>query len=338
MTIILFLFFLSLLIIAHEFGHFLAAKKLGAIVEEFSLGFPPRIFSRRIKETVYSIGVILFGGFVKLKGEDNPNDLAGFLYLSPKRKLLIVSAGVLFNILLAYFLFVFSLSLGYPVESQKIFVSGFVKRNSWVAQKFQIGDEILAVRFKGQEYKFKNLQELSQFLKANQGQEIEYIISRQGQILTQKVKIPAGIYLANFTLKKEKFPYNFLLAFQKTLENFKKIIFGFFQMIKNLWRQEKINLEIIGPIGIYNLFDYFKNFGWGYLFYFLGVLSLNLAFINFLPIPALDGGRVLFILFEIFGKKLDYRQQEIVHRWGFIFLLLLLLVVSLKDISQLLKP
>ena len=335
MTLILFLFFLGLLIIAHEFGHFLAAKKVGAVVEEFSIGFPPRVFRKKIKETIYSIGLILFGGFVKLRGEDDPNDPSGFLSLPAKKKLIVVLAGVIFNIFLAYFLLVLSLSFGYPLPTEKIFVSGFLSKNSPAAQKFKIGDEILGIRFEGQEYKFKDLNELSKFLKNNQGKEVEYIISRQGEVLTQKIKIPAGIYLANFTLKKEKFPQNFLLAFAKTYENFKKIIIGFYQVILSLFTKEKVSLEIVGPIGIYNLFDNFKSFGWGYLFYFVAVLSLNLAFINLLPFPALDGGRALFILFEIFGKKLDHRKEEIIHKAGFVFLFALIIIISLKDIYRL---
>lgn len=335
MTLVIFLFFLSLLIIAHEFGHFWTARKVGGMVEEFSLGFPPRIFSRKIKDTIYSVGIILFGGFVKLKGEDNPNDTSGFLYLPAKRKLLIVLAGVIFNIFLAYLLFALSLFFGYPTPSEKIFISGFINKNQEISQKFKVGDEIIGIKINDQEYRFNDLNELSKFVKANYGKEVEYMILRENKLIVQKIKIPAGIYLANFTLIKEKFPRNIFLALSKTLENLQKIISGFYKIIFNLLAKEKVNLEIVGPIGIYNLFDYVKNFGLGYLFYFVAVLSLNLAFINLLPFPALDGGRALFILFEIFGKKLSYKKEEMLHRFGFIFLFALLIIISLKDIFKL---
>lgn len=334
MTLIIFLFFLGLLIFVHELGHFLIARRTGAIVEEFSLGFPPRIFSKKIKDTTYSIGIILFGGFVKLKGEDDPNDTSGFLYLSPLKKLLIVLAGVIFNIFLAYFLFVLSLSFGYPHPSEKIFIMGFLDKNSPITQKFQVGDEILALRIEDKEYKFKNLDEFSKFLKLHYNKEVEYVISRNGEILIEKVVIPAGIYLGNFILEKEKFPRSLLIAVNKTYENFEKIFTGFYQLILSIFSKEKVNLEIVGPVGIYNLFDNFKNFGWGYIFYFIAVISLNLAFINILPFPALDGGRILFIIIELITKKFDYKKEEIIHKIGFLFLFILLIIVTFKDIYK----
>ncbi len=334
MTILLFLFFLGLLILAHEFGHFYTAKKLGAIVEEFSIGFPPKIFSKKIKETNFSIGAILFGGFVKLKGEDNPDDPLGFWSLPAKKRLLIVLAGVFFNILLAYFLFSFSFSFGYPIPGEKIFISGFLNKNA--QEKFRIGDEILAYKIEDKVYQFKNLEELAKFLKENKGKEVVVVFKRGNQILEEKGVLPIGFYVSNFQLVKEKFPKNFILGLEKTYENFKKIIVGFYQVILSLFKKEEVNLEIVGPVGIYNLFGNIRSFGWGYIFYFIGVLSLNLAFINILPFPALDGGRALFIFSEIiFRKKLDYKKEELIHKVGFILLFSLLFLVTIKDIYRL---
>ncbi len=336
MTLLGFLFFLSLLILVHELGHFFMARKSGAQVEEFSLGFPPKIFSRSIKKTNYSLGLILFGGYVKLKGEDNPKDPEGFWALSPQKRLLIILGGILFNVLLAYFLFFLSLTSGYPVESKKIFVSGFLSKNSLAAQKFKIGDEILAAKFNEKFFQFKNVKELSDFLKEHRGQEVIIVFKRDNQVLEEKVIPPVGFYLANFELKKEPVYNAVPLAFFKTFENFKKIIYGFYKVLLSPITKEKIDLEIVGPVGIYNLFDNFKNFGFGYLFYFIAILSLNLAFINALPFPALDGGRVLFILGEILLKrKLSYEKEEFIHRLGFVFLFSLLIVITLKDIYKL---
>ncbi|GIW67293.1 MAG: putative zinc metalloprotease [Candidatus Parcubacteria bacterium] len=336
MTLIAFLFFIGLLILVHELGHFLGAKKVGLKVEEFSIGFPPKIFSKKIKDTVYSLGLILFGGYVKLKGENDPQDLEGFLNLKPIKKLIVVLAGIFFNIILAYFFFAFSLNLGYPVETNKIFVSGFLNKNTQGYKYFKIGDEIVAVKINDKIFKPESPLALSKFLKENQGKEVEIFYLRDGQELSAKVVPPVGFYIANFKLEKTSLPYSFILAFEKTFTSFKKIIFGFGQAIKSLITKEKIDLEIIGPVGIYNLFDNFKNFGLGYLFYFLAVLSLNLAFINLLPFPALDGGRAIFIIFEILTRKrINYQKEEIIHRLGFIFLLFLLLVVTFKDIYKL---
>ena len=336
MTLITFLFFLGILILFHELGHFLGARKVGLLVEEFSIGFPPRIFSKKIKETVYSFGLILFGGFVKLKGENDPNDKEGFLNLKPTKKLIIVLAGVFFNILLAYLFFVLSLNLGYPVESNKIFVSGFLSKNTQAYKYFQIGDEILYVKIDNQIYKFDSLIKLTSFLKENKGKEVEIFYLRNNQILSAKVIVPVGFYLANFKLEKVSFLKSIYLGFEKLLTSFKKILIGFYKFFEGFFTKTKLDLEIVGPVGIYNLFDNFKNFGLGYLFYFLAVLSLNLAFINLLPFPALDGGRALFIIFEIVTKKkINYQKEEILHRFGFIFLFFLLILVTLKDIYKL---
>jgi len=336
MTLLSFLFFLGILILVHELGHFLGARKVGLKVEEFSIGFPPKIFSKKIKETVYSLGLILFGGFVKLKGENDPNDPEGFLNLKPKKKLLVVLAGIIFNIFLAYLFFVFSLNLGYPVESNKIFVSGFLSKNSQAYKYFQIGDEILFVKMDNNIYKFDSLQRLAQFLKENKEKELEIFYLRNGQELSVKVVPPVGFYLANFRLEKVSFLESVFLGFEKLILSFKKIFIGFFMFFQGLFAQEKVSLEIVGPVGIYNLYDNFKNFGLGYLFYFLAVLSLNLAFINALPFPALDGGRALFIFYELLTKrKMNYQKEEIIHRFGFIFLFFLLVLVTIKDISKL---
>jgi len=336
MTVLAFLFFLGILILVHELGHFLGAIKVGLPVDEFSIGFPPKIFSKKIKNTVFSLGLILFGGFVKLKGEDNPNDPNGFLNLKPSKKLIIVIAGVSFNILLAYLFFIFSLNLGYPVEGNKIFVSGFLNANSQAYKYFQLDDEILYVKKDEKIYNFKSLPQLVQFLKENKGKEVEIFYLRNNQILSSKVIPPVGFYLANFRLEKVPFLQSIFLAFEKTYISLGKIMVGFIKFFQSLLTREKINLEIVGPIGIYNLFDNFKNFGLGYLFYFLAVLSLNLAFINILPFPALDGGRAFFVLIEILArKKIDYQKEEIIHKFGFIFLFFLFVLVTIKDISRL---
>lgn len=335
MTLILFLFFLSLLVFVHELGHFLAARKVGLQVDEFSLGFPPRLFSKKIKETIYSLGLILFGGFVKLKGEDDPEDKTGFWYLPPLKRFLIVIAGVLFNIFLAYFLISLSLLWGYPQESNRVFVSGFLNSDSQGAKIFKIGDEILKVKIGEQIYQFKTPVELSDFLKKHKGEKVEIVFLRNNQELVAEVIPPVGFYIANFVLVKNKFPQNFFIGFIETLKAFKKILSGFIIAITNLFSKEKVSLEIIGPIGIYNLFDNFKNFGLGYILYFVSILSLNLAIINFLPLPALDGGRGIFILIEfIRGKRISLKIEELIHKIGFIFLFVLLIIITFKDITK----
>lgn len=339
MTILIFLFFLGILILVHELGHFIFARRFGAIVEEFSIGFPPRIFSKKIKETVYSLGIIIFGGFVKLRGEEDPNDEKGFLFMKPSKKLLIVLGGVIFNIFLAYFLFSLSFFWGYPVPSERIIITG-IKENSIVKDYLKIGDEIIKAKLGDSFYYFKNPQEFSKFIRENKSKEIEVFYLRNNSESSFKVSVPKegllGIYLSNFELKKTGFPLNFLLGFEETVQNLFKFLKGLALLFSSLVSREKVDFEIVGPVGIYSLFDNVKSFGLGYIFYFVGVLSLNLAVINFLPFPGLDGGRAVFIFYEVLtSRRVNYEKEKIVHQIGIALLFFLITVVTLKDIYKL---
>jgi regulator of sigma E protease len=336
MTLLIFLFSLGILILFHEFGHFFASRRVGLKVEEFSIGFPPRIFSKRINGTLYSLGAIFFGGFVKLKGEDDPNDPEGFLNLKPYKKFIIAIAGVVFNIILAYIFIFIGLNIGYPIESNKIIVSGILNNNSQAAKYFQIGDQILYVQKDFKIYKFNSPEELYKFLIDNKNKEVKIFYIRDNKTFVAKVVPPVGFYLTNFQLQQFSITKSFILAFKETYTNFKNIVIKFIELIYNFLKEGKVHEEIVGPVGIYNLFYNFKNFGLGYLLYFLALLSLNLAFINILPLPALDGGRAVVTLFEmITQRKVDYKKEEFIHQIGFLFLFFLLILITIKDIYKL---
>jgi len=337
MTILIFLFFLGILIFFHELGHFWAARKVGLKVEEFALGFPPRIFRKRISDTVYSIGIILFGGFVKLKGEDNPQDEEGFWALKPNKRLFVILSGVLFNIFLAYFLVSFSLLVGYPTEGNDIFVSGFLNEDSVASKNLKIGDKILYFKIKDEIFKFDDIRSLSKFLKENKGKEVEIFFERENKINSFKAILPAGFYISSLSFKKVAFPSNFYFGIFETLNLFTKFLKGFFMIFRDLLFLKKPDLEVVGPVGIYNLFDNFKQLGLGYLLYFVAILSLNLAIINAFPFPALDGGRALFTLLEYLKiKKIDYVREELIHKIGFVILFILLFLITIRDISKIL--
>lgn len=341
MTLVVFLFFLNILILVHELGHFYFAKKLKLKVEEFSIGFPPKIFSKQIKDTIYSIGIILFGGYVKLKGEDDPADKNGFLNLDPIKKILIISGGVIFNIILAYFLFSLSFIYGYPIKSEKIVITGFLKDSDF-KEVLKIGDEILKIKYKENFFYFKNPDEFSGFIRTHPNQEIEIYLLRNGTEKNIKIKIPKegilGIYLSNFQIKKIGYPLNFVEAGKELIYNLINFVKGLVVAIYSILQKEKISIEIIGPIGIYNIFENIKNIGLGYILYFVGILSLNLAIINFLPFPGLDGGRFIFSFYEFISKKrINYHKEKFIHQIGIFFLILLMTVVTFKDIIKLWK-
>ncbi len=341
--ILTFLFFLNLIIFVHEFGHFLFAKKYKIPVLHFSLGFPPFIFTKKIGETLYSLGVLLLGGFVKLKGEEEIEE-GGFLASSPKIRFFIVTGGILMNIFLAYFLFSLSYLISFPQSSDKVIITGFLEESHF-KNVFKRGDIIESIEKEGKIFYFKNPQEVSNFLKENLGEKVLFLVTREGKEEKFEVIIPEkplkknavlGIYLSNFKLVKKPLPLNFLYAAHEVFRQTKNIFLGFYSIFKSIFFKEKIQAEIVGPIGIFSYYRNIKEFGLGYVLYFIGTLSLYLAFFNLLPFPALDGGRLIFILTEVtFKKRLEIKFEALIHTLGFIFLFLLLIFITLKDVLKL---
>jgi len=341
--VLTFLFFLNLIIFVHEFGHFLFAKKFKIPVLHFSLGFPPYLLTKKMDETLYSLGILLLGGFVKLKGEEKLEE-DGFLASPPKVRFLIALGGVIMNIFLAYILFSLSYLISFPQSSSKVIITGFLEESPF-KNVFQKGDLIKSIEKDGQVFYFKTPQEVSVFLRENLGKEVVFLIKRGNKEEKINILIPStplkknavlGIYLSNFELIKKPFPLNFLYAGQELLKQTKNIFLGFYSLFKGIFFKEKIQAEIVGPIGIFSYYRNMQEFGLGYIFYFVGALSLYLAFFNLLPFPALDGGRIFFILTEIvFRKRLEVKIESLVHTIGFVFLFILLIFITLKDVLKL---
>jgi regulator of sigma E protease len=341
--ILTFLFFLNLIIFVHEFGHFLFAKKFKIPVLHFSLGFPPFIFTKKIGETLYSLGFLLFGGFVKLKGEEEVEE-GGFLASPPKVRFLIALGGILMNILLAYFLFSLSYLISFPQSSNKVIITGFLEESQF-KNVFKKGDIIKSVEKDGEIFYFKSPQEVSSFLRENLGKKVLFLIEREGKEEKIEIVIPEkplrknavlGVYLSNFELVRKPFPLNFLSATYEIFKQTKNIFLGFSSILKGIFFKEKVQAEVVGPVGIFSYYRNIQEFGLGYVLYFIGTLSLYLAFFNLLPFPALDGGRIIFILFEaIFKKRLKVKFEALIHTLGFVFLFLILIFITLKDVLKL---
>jgi len=345
--LIIFLFFLNLIIIFHELGHFLLAKKFKIPVLEFSVGFPPRIFSFVKNETRYSLGLTLLGGFVKLEGEEDPNNPKGFLGQKPLKRFLVIIGGVLMNLILAYLFFSLSYLIAFPKPTTQVFVSGFTK-DSVVKNIFQKNDIILEIKIDDKKFLIQSPEEFVKTLKENLGKDAVFLIKRNDQILEINLKIPEkqlssggilGIYLSNFEFIKKPIPLNFYYAFIDLFASLKKIFIGFKYLIFKLFGQADIPVEIVGPIGIFSYFINIREFGWGYTFYFVGLLSLYLFLFNLLPIPALDGGRLIFTILEIVfpQRKINYKIESFIHQIGFVFLLALLFFITIKDVLKLIR-
>lgn len=372
-TLIIFILILSLLILIHEFGHYFSAKKLGVKVEEFGLGIPPKVVGKKIGETEYTFNALPFGGFVRLYGEDTENpspeiqsDPRSFLAKSPLKRLVIISAGVFMNLVLAislyYLLFFFTgfKSLNVPVFFDYRFRFGQVHETKTVVTSFsdnspaqkagvEAGEAILTIDGNPvsnvedirNEVKDKAGQEVSLYLKnlRSHTKEVTRTISvvpttdEDGHgILGVYVSDSVQIYYPNKLLAPFEHSYNMLAYTGNTFKEFIKIAIK----IRSV---EPVSSGVAGPVGIYSVVGGILAYGGKQallgMIDFVALLSLSLALINILPFPALDGGRLVFIFYEmIIGKPVDQRVEASVHKWGMVFFFGLLFLVTIKDIRQ----
>lgn len=351
-TLLLFLVVLSVLVFVHEFGHFITAKKLGVRVDEFGFGFPPRAFSIKRGGTVYSLNWIPLGGFVKIKGEmaDEATGKDSFATQSAPRRLLILAAGVTMNMLFAWFLFSVGAMIGLVETVDAVHPSATVRNRAVTvtdvlpdspASKAGIayGDSIVAVNG-APVVAVAALQETLH----NASGEVALTLTRGSTsrevrvtpVLLEKVgKLGIGVGLLETGVVSYPFWYAPVRGAQITAMNTLAVFEAFGGLIAGLVSGKGVSADVAGPVGIAVATGEVARLGFIYLLQFTALLSINLAVINFLPLPALDGGRVLFLIIEkIRRKPVDRRIEGIVHQIGFGLLLLLALFVTVQDVRH----
>lgn len=345
-TLLILFIILSVIIIVHEFGHFIAAKKGGVYIDEFSLGMGPQLLKYKPKksETTYSLRAFPIGGFVSMAEKEDPSNKAikKNQVLENKsfgRKLLVLINGILFNCFLAIFLFFVSgLLYGRPVSEpvinkvvegmaaekaglesgDKILEVNGVKINTW--DDFLL--EASAKKLKD-EYIFK--------VEKSNGDIKEYnLVPEVQEVEGQEVKV-FGIQSSG-TIYYKGFKNAVIYAFEGFYTNFKTI----FKILGNLFTGEVPVKSLSGPVGIYSLVDSVKSQGVNTLLYLTAYLSINVAIINLIPIPVFDGGRVLILLIEkITKRKSSENLEAILNYVGFALMILLMLYVTFNDIIRL---
>lgn len=335
--IIFVIIFLSILILVHEAGHFLVAKKFGLLVEEFGFGLPPKIWSKKIGETIYSVNALPFGGFVKIFGEDggNPSMERNFASLKIWQRAIIVFAGVLFNFLLGWLVISIVFSIGTP---QAVVITE-IKKNSPAAEiGLQANDKIIG---------YNTTEEFINYINENRGKEINLKIGRNGGNLDLKV-IPRiventpvgegalGIGLVGAGLPKKNIAESFWEGLKTSIEMIKMIFVAIFNLIAKAIVGKASMEQVAGPVGIVKLTAQAGTLGIVYLLQLLAMISLNLAVINIFPFPALDGGRLIFLAIEkIKGSPLNPKFEKMANGIGFTLLILLMIAITIKDIVKL---
>lgn len=367
MTIIIFLIVLAVLIFSHELGHFLVAKFFKIRVDEFGLGFPPRLFGVRKGETLYSLNLIPLGGFVSIFGE-NPNEesLAGTdssRAMVNKPKLVqagVLVAGVLANLLLAWLLISTALSLGVPaskdsapwgleVESPSLMVTNVLPNSPAEVAGLKPGDKITAISTLNKELSYPGVVETQDFIAESKGEEmvINYTKGYEKVLYTAKVKAETGLVGDKWAIgvgldlvgnAKAPWPKNLIVGAALTFNLVKTSLLGLGQIIASvIGSGESLMGAVVGPVGLAGLVGDAKTLGLAYLMFFTAFISVNLAIFNLIPFPALDGGRLLFLLIEaIKGSRLSPKVANTANLIGFSLLILFMIFVTYNDIVRLL--
>lgn len=360
-TILSFIGILLVLVLIHELGHFIVAKIFGVKVEEFGFGFPPRVWGKKIGETIYSVNWLPIGGFVKLFGEDEAG--AGSLKISntqhpisnteKKRaffarpvwqRAAIVFAGVVMNFLLAVGIWTYLSSVqGIPTPGKDVVITAVASKSPAQKAGLVTGEVILAVD--GQ--KIKDAQGLITYTKQHTDKSIRLQVKKENGT-TQEVRLtprshypsdqgPMGIGIGSPVVYKKYAWYQApIVGFQESVSQVGQM----FGVLGLIWSQIVFHGQIpeglAGPVGIARLTGEVEQIGAYAVLSLVALLSLNLAVINVLPIPALDGGRLFFILWEgLTGRKVSPKVEGYIHAAGMAVILTLMVFITLHDVMQL---
>jgi len=355
MSIVIFLIILSVLILVHELGHFIAAKKNGVMVEEFGIGYPPRIFSIKKGETIYSINLLPFGGFVKVYGEeyheekknDKKNIKRAFINKKPWQKATIIVAGVIGNIILAWFIFTYLSTQGIYIATNNVRIENIQKNSPAFFAGLLKKDIVKTIKLNNKTYNIETPNELISLTKKVEGQKMIIVIERENASLEipiiarknpPKNEGPLGIVISNTELKKYSIFEAPIIGLKQTFLYLKAILLGFIGLFTDLFMLRKPAIAVAGPIGIAQYTSQAVKYGVNSIMEFTALLSLNLAVLNIIPFPALDGGRFSFVLYEWISKKrVNQDFEKIVNGLGMMILITLLIIITISDIFKILK-
>ncbi|HQL52793.1 MAG: RIP metalloprotease RseP [Patescibacteria group bacterium] len=388
MTIIIFIIILGIIVLAHEFGHFITARKSGMKVYEFGIGFPPRaigvyrdpktkkfvwvfgkgktklkqaVAGEEIEEqefpaTLYSLNWLPIGGFCKIKGENGEKAVEpdSFGYQKAWKKVIVLSAGVIMNVILAGIVLGIGFIIGLPTDMSQgvdkraivitpaeVMIQSVEKNTPAETAGIQYGDVVISIN---DEF-IVNTAQMQEIIKNNGDKEIKLVVRRNGEelslqitpsLIKEETTPRLGVMLADAGVIR--YPWYIALAkgFIAAGIVFVNIMITFYILIKGLIVGQGLMFELAGPVGIATIVGQGAKLGINYLLNITAMISLSLAVINILPFPALDGGRILFILIGgIIRRPVPLKYEQIAHTLGFLLLMVLFIFITARDVINL---
>ncbi len=352
---------ISVLILLHELGHFIAAKNAGLRVDEFGFGFPPRMFSWRPKrwvkegetlhkvqgDTVYSVNWLPFGGFVKIYGESKEqlkneeiktgeatDTSRSFAHQSAWRRSVIILAGIAMNFILGWLILSAVFMIG---ASESVVITQVADNSPAQTAGLLPGDQLVG---------YTKAEDFISFTDSNRGKEIELQVQRGDEQLVFELtprenpapgQGPLGVALSQAGFPKLPFFEAIWTGLTTSLDIMAEIIKTFGRLFGSLFSRGELLEGVVGPVGIFGVAGDLGSIGFVYILQLIGLISLNLAILNAMPFPALDGGRFLFILIEkIKGSAISPKRELVANLVGFGVLLILMVAITARDIIRLL--
>lgn len=345
LTLLAFLFVLAIVIIAHELGHFGTAKACGIKVEEFGIGYPPRLFGIKRGETLYSINAIPLGGFTKMAGEEDPQVERSLASKGVGTRLLVLSAGSLMNAILPFLLLSIALMIPHSVWIGDVVVQEVSENSPAEMAGITAGDTIISANG----HTINNTSDLGRYIQLNLGGELDLLIEHSDGT-TEEVSlsprwrppegegaIGAAIITEDPVVESQSEPFwrAIPMGIGQTVETmvlFKNGILSLFIGTADVG-------GVAGPVGIAQITGEVAKAGISPLLQWTAFFSLNLAILNLLPLPALDGGRIAFVLLEWVrrGKRISPKREGLVHFIGFALLMAFILAVTFQDILRIIS-
>ncbi len=334
MTIIYALIIFCLLIFVHELGHFMVAKACGVKVNEFAIGMGPAIFSRQKGETKYSVRVFPIGGYCAMEGEDEDSDEPRALNNQPAwQRACILAAGSVMNFITCVILLII---IAFCVGTATTTIDTVAENSPAEKAGIVSGDVVLNVD--GQD--IDEWDDLIQAIGYSKAENAEITVERDGkkEVVTAELEYDkeAGRNLIGISPVME---HNFLKSISGGVRNTGAMTVMMYQVLKQLFTGEVAVSELSGPVGIVYATNEAAKSGIMYVIYLAALLSLNLAIINMLPFPALDGGRLLFLVIRLFtGKRVSDETEGKIHFIGICLLFALMIYVTFNDVIKFIIP